>query len=102
VWQNRHVAIATKIWKATPFVAKDNSSYRNLDFSMSQRVVPIEGGIHVATDYYGANRDMNFCLPKCFQAIEEITSNNQPNCVVIECPTSSLQTFFGWNKMSNL
>jgi hypothetical protein len=60
------MAISTKIWKETPFVAKDNSSYRNPDFLMSQSVVPIEGGTHVATDYYGANRGMNFLPPKTF------------------------------------
>jgi hypothetical protein len=58
------MAVCTKIWKATPFVANYNSSYSNLVSSMSRQVVPIEEGTHFATDYYGVNRDMNFTQPK--------------------------------------
>jgi hypothetical protein len=60
-----HVAVCTKIWKATPFVANDNSSCSNLVFSMSRRVMPREKGTHFSTDYYDLNRDMNFTQPNC-------------------------------------
>jgi hypothetical protein len=80
------MAVCTKILKATPFVAIDNLSYRNLLLKMSQQVMAIEGGTHVATYffrchngswqqrevhmlppfYHGDNRDKNFTQPKHF------------------------------------